>query len=442
MAVIELGLVTGDEEEPPPPRRRPGLPRGELRTVLAALVALGCLLGVTASIPPGGEPVRTLWSIPFRNEGNTFLLSGDAAFVLLSDTELTAYDLGSGAARWTLHAPDGGLWPAVVTPGLLLVSWSVPDRSATSLINETSAVDPVTGRTLWRRPGQNAGLVGGNVLLTDWSDEIGGARGFELVRASDGGTVWKRDAPAGGWRDVVSAPGGEYVATSTNTGQVDLLAGADGRHLARVTVPWTRVGLLGNSFQGYSGLRLTADGLFVENVGRDFQRTTHYALPGLRQTWDVRTPQAGGSIDCGPVLCVFQTYGMNAYDMATGDLRWQRPGVTTAAPLGDGRIVVDGTTDSDPSTQHYFLDAATGRVLVASGKAQPIYDWRSGGATTWLTSATADPPRRTAIAELTGTTVVMRGSVPEVLRDSCHSQDDVIACATPDGRLEVLKIGP
>ena len=112
MTVIELGLVTDGGDQPPaaPPRRT--LRRTELRRVLVAVVAIVCALTVTGSARPDPHGPARLWSTPFHEGADSFMLAGDAAYVLAQSgsTRLTAYDLRTGAVRWSNSSLGDAKW--------------------------------------------------------------------------------------------------------------------------------------------------------------------------------------------------------------------------------------------------------------------------------------------------------------------------------------------
>src|SRR5689334_18184580 len=120
MAVIELGLVTGDDEEPRAPARRRIRP-GDIR-ILAAVVAVLCVVAVTGSEPPESHAPVTLWSVPLQGGSDSFASEGSNVYVLSTapgqERSLTAYDLRTGEDRWTTRDVDDATWIGSVTDGV------------------------------------------------------------------------------------------------------------------------------------------------------------------------------------------------------------------------------------------------------------------------------------------------------------------------------------
>ncbi|MEU7901765.1 PQQ-binding-like beta-propeller repeat protein [Actinoplanes sp. NPDC049118] len=449
MTVIELGLVTDGGDRPPSARSRRPIGRAELRRVLVAAVAIVCVLTVTGSARPEPHGPARLWSTPFREGADTFMVAGGGAYVLSQSggTRLTAHDLRTGVVRWSNPVPDNADVLGLIQAGVLLlpaahttVRFKDPDGLEVyrEFSRDTIAVDAVTGRQLWRRPGELAAATGDRALLTEWNDDGSRVRAMQMVRVADGGTVWsRRAADLETWvtdgRFQIRA---DRLVTASAKGDVEVFDLADGSPVSAATLPWGRP-----PAQDSRATALTVEGhrLYVEHSDQERTTVTAYDTETLRRLWHIEPRSPGGAFGCGPVLCLNGPDGTAGYDRDTGELRWRIPGSANAFPLVTGQLLVD---DDESGARHHLIDAATGRRLADLGTAAPV--WNLGTtASPYLLARTREPAGLMSVSrfdERSGE-VLLLGAMPPVIEYGCQSEGTLLACMTQDSRLAVTDVG-
>lgn len=449
MTVIELGLVTDDGDRPPAEPARRTLRRGELRRVLVAVVAIVCLLAVTGSARPEPHGPARLWSTPFREGADTFMLSGDAAYLLTQSgtTRLTAYDLRTGAVRWSNSNIGNPTWLGQIHAGVLLLPGDYAtarfkdlDGSEVSreFSRDTIAVDTVTGRQLWHRPGEMSLATGGRVLLTEWNDDGSRVSTVRVVRIADGGDLWSR--PAGrmeSWAtDNMNRAEADRLITASAKGEVEVLDLADGSPVAAATLPWGRRPAQDNRD---TALIVQGHRLYVERVEQERTSITAYDTETLRRLWHLESDAPGGAFDCGPVLCMRGLDGAAGYDSDTGELRWRLPGSSNVFPFGGGKLLVD---DDESGIRHHLVDVATGRRLADLGTASPVWNFTTA-ASPYLLARTREPAGLVSVSQYDERSgeLLLRGVMPPVVEYGCQSEGSLLACVTQDGLLAVTDVG-
>src|SRR3954452_2600304 len=156
MTIIELGDPGSAATAPAPARRRLDH-RIAVRWAAAAVTVL-CAATLTGSAVSGSTVIRPRWSVTFSP---TSLVDAarDTVFVqsINAGSQVTAYELGSGAVRWSkgLPMPRGRMTARV--PGAVLVP---------ILLEGTVALDPRTGAEMWRLPGDIVSATPETALLT------------------------------------------------------------------------------------------------------------------------------------------------------------------------------------------------------------------------------------------------------------------------------------
>ncbi|MFI5931515.1 PQQ-binding-like beta-propeller repeat protein [Actinoplanes sp. NPDC051494] len=431
MAVIELGLVTGDE-----PRAQPWRPRPRL---LAAAVAILCLLTVTGSAPVRSHSFTELWSVPFQGDADAFTITGDAVYVL-SGAELTAYEPHTGATRWTVPGLDGVPWIGpVVADTVLLPAGAVDDSSdfggSGSGEAETVAIDAATGRQRWRLRGGIIDLGPGRVLLGGGRDAAGSLR---VVDLRDGSTLWSRTGLGAQTRVAAGTGTADRVVTATAGGRVTVQDAADGRLVATAGALWPAGGP-DTAFD----VAVTDHTLHVQRTDYNATTLTVYDTETLTERWRT-TRVINAYYDCGPVMCLVDQLGLAGVDGTTGDRIWFRPGDGFGRPLSTDRILVDrpaGGIGLDDLLSA-LVDSRTGRQLGYLDALELIREPGRPGPAYLIKRRTRQPPGRSAIAELNERTgeVLMRGSIERPLDYSCESAFDVLACVTADARLVVTDL--
>lgn len=448
MTVIELGDVTPGSElpaaaEPPDDDRR------AVRLFALAAVAVLCVLTVTGSVRPEPAMLRTLWSIPF-GLADRYAMTSDALYAATAATRarLTAYDLGSGAVRWSAAMPDPNGWPLTAEAAgvLLLPAGRVtkqidsPDGGSylAEFFRQTVAVDARTGAELWRLPGEAFAISGRTALLVDRGGDQGDTlRAFRLVDLSGGDVRWSRTTA--GTAQV--ALGGadqrnpDRLVTVTATGDAEVLRLADGAPTAAGHIDY-RAG----SPEDGEFVDLLVDGrnLYLRMAGGRGDSLTAYSLDTLRQVWRHGDTARVTAYPCGVVLCSLMNPGMTAFDPATGRELWSDPRVQSAWPAGPGRLL---SSEGGPD-EYTLVDAATGRRIARLGTGQPIQD--TDGTVAYLMRDTRDPAYQTSVSriDLASGVVGLRGVIPRIGGDyGCTATADRLACPTVSGRLVVVEVG-
>jgi len=323
----------------------------------------------------------------------------------------------AGSARVTHEEPDG-------------------TRSWREFSRDTTALDTVTGRPLWRGRGEVAAVVGDRVLLSEWNGTGDRARRMRMVRLRDGGTVWSRDrVDLTYWAtDTTAGAGAERLLTLDPDGRAEVLAIADGSVVTTGRLPWS------GSTQGedYSMITVTGRRLYLDQTVHNQSSVTAYDADTLRRLWRVEQPSSGGSYACGPVVCVSDGTTVAGHDRETGALRWRLPAAMNGFLLPGGRLIVD----EEGGARHTLVDAATGRRLADLGPATPVWD-SFGRATAYLVAGTRQPAGLTSVSRFDPASgeVVLRGTIMPVLDYACRYEDDLLACATQDNRLVVTDVG-
>jgi outer membrane protein assembly factor BamB len=340
--IVDLDVV------PPAPARRLR-PVAPPRSVTLFLVGLLTLAGVTGSVRPAADSAGPRWSAAFDRNDDTVTLTPTSLYLFHHDATspaLKAYDLATGALRWSAPAPDIVAEAPAVSAGVIVVPddferyFNRPDLLL-ARTTRTIARDARTGAALWRAAGAAAEVTDRSVLLA-------GAGQVLDVGLRDGRTLWAQPAP--GLASVVVL--GDNVITATADGRLTVLRYADGAVIRTRQVPWAE-----NS-------RLSAAAGHLVVTGRV---STVYRPDTLAELWH----SDGLLADCRATLCGPAPGGLTGYDPDTGARRWQAPGMTTAWPLRDDRVVAT----SDLTGTFQLLDPASGARLGPAGTG--LGTWRT-----------------------------------------------------------------
>ncbi|RZU49945.1 putative pyrroloquinoline-quinone binding quinoprotein [Krasilnikovia cinnamomea] len=454
MAVIELGYVgSGGAELPEPPPLRPAeWGRRHLRRLTAALLAVLCLVTVTASDHlPAPRGLQARWEILFF-QGDMFTLARDTVVVLSSGAtqRLTGYDLDRGTPRWSREM-DQPVPYLITTPGSSVVLLPTVERSVPStpdgsqmqsIFTQTVAIDAATGAQLWRAPGDVTAVslahlpIGGDrVLLADHAADSTAVTGVRLVGARDGREVWRRDTP-GAQQIATIGPDPrrpDRVATVTGAGQVRLLRLSDGAELGggTVSVPST-----GSAPDRYVNLGWHGGQLTVTQTTDTGVTVTGYGGQPLRQRWRVDEPDAVAAYGCGPVWCISTGAALIGRDWDSGLERWRAPLSHSARPFGADMLAVEGTADA----RYAILDAGTGRSI-ARLDGEPVED--VAGTRVLTISPTVTPGGRSAVGRVdlrTGETFTL-GTIDGVSDYGCLTDRGLLVCQSVHDRLTVSAVG-
>jgi hypothetical protein len=400
-------------------RRRPVVPS---RSVALFVVGVLTLLLATASARPVTPVVAVLWSGAYDRDNDTVTVTPSSLFVF-HQPALTAYDLATGATRWSVPAPavlpevpavaDG----VVVAPDAFERYFQRPDL-VLARTTRTVARDARSGAVLWRAAGGPEAVGERSVLLAD-GDQL------RDVGLHDGRTLWSR--PAAGLVSVVVL--GDAVVTAAADGRLTVLGYADGAFRRTEKVPWA-----GRAWLSAAGGRLV-----VTSQGPSgLTSSVVYRPDTLAELW-----RADGTLaDCHAVVCGADAGGLVGYDPDTGAPRWEAGGMTVAWPVADDRIVASSEVDG----RFQLLDPASGRAVGAVGSG--LGSWR-----TEARSAVADSPDPSAVFALRsvtatpGETAVVRIDVATGARSllgaiarsgwiGCRNVADYLVCLQ-DSRLTV-----
>jgi outer membrane protein assembly factor BamB len=450
MAVIELGVLHGEGDEPAVDAPRRPLDRRDLRRVLVALVTAFCVLTVTGSARPDPHGLRQLWSTAFDQGGGTFIMSADSIFVLnqLGTDQLTAYDLRTGAVRWSHPGPDDATWLSDIKAGVILLpaglttaQYVETDGSTITrdFNRDTVAVDARTGRQLWRESGELIATVGDRAVLTEWNAAGDNVSSFRTVRLGDGGTVWS--SPARHVRSWITDTGtgaiAERLVTITETGSAEVLDLDDGSLVATAMLPWRPESSQESDF---TAVTLEGTQLYLDRTKGDQSTITAYDTETLRSLWSIEQTAPGGIYGCGPVLCLSTTTRTSGHDRRTGAQRWQISGAANGFPLLDGVLMVDD--DDETGTRHHLIEAATGHQIADLGSAVPVWNYQLNRTPYVVAHAerSTDLMLISRVDEKSGE-VLLRGTLPAVLDYGCQTDDTLVACITQDDRLIVTDVG-
>ncbi|GAA2507909.1 PQQ-binding-like beta-propeller repeat protein [Winogradskya humida] len=418
MTVIDLGVVGAVPGKKAAPRPRRFL-------VLGRLIAVACLLTVTASAPPRPGPFTALWSIPLSDGLDQVQTAEDAIHVLRHGppNQLITYSLRTGAIRSTITVPDEARIISETAGDVVLIALGA--TSPPSFGRETVAVDTATGRQLWRLPGAVTGFSDGLVLLSEWGPNARTVRTLRVVGLRDGAQAWSRSAPYG-WVSTETDRG--RVITVGSDGHAEVRALADGRLVAQAALPWT----------GTSRINARDGILVVENYDdlRQQNKVTVFDLATMRPQWAAVALGNGGIVDCGPVLCGYDGTGVSGWDRATGIQRWYQARTNVIYPLDGGRV---GTSVGELGTDELVvLSAESGAVVSRTPRAKMVPS--HGSATVYVLATTVTPFAQTAVWRLdqhTGGSTLL-GLIGQLMDYSCDSRAELLICATADARLVTL----
>jgi outer membrane protein assembly factor BamB len=445
MTVIDLGLVTSGDQPPPASERR-ARDRRDVRRVLIAVVAAFCVLTVTGSARPDPRGLPRLWSIPYSEGGDAFTLNGDALYLLTTagDTKLTAYDLRTGAIRWSNGELADTTSPGSIEGGVILLPAGSTTARYTAedgteafreFSRETVAVDTATGRELWRRAGEFNVATGDLAVLTELNDEGSAVMALRAVRLSDGSPVWSH--PAGNleswFSDRPGSAAAERLITITPEGWIEVLNLADGALVTSGQLPWGRQP---PKVDEYSSVTPEGRRLYLIHTRPDRSTITAYETDTLRELWQMERQSRGGIEDCGSVVCFSSENELAGYDRDSGQPRWRVPGAANAFPLSGGRVLV-----AVNETGARLLDAGTGRQLADLGAAGPVWSF-GAAASPYLVAPTREPAGFMSVSRVDPRSgeVLMRGTIVPV-GGGCQSADSLLACVTQNKQLIVTDVG-
>jgi outer membrane protein assembly factor BamB len=421
MTIIELGDPgsAAARSVPAPRRREPHI------AVRLAAVALLCVAAIGGSARPAPTMIRPGWSIPFDRTSIVKVTPG-TVFILSTGggSQVTAYDLGNGAVRWSKRLPmSRGRMTAAESGALMVPVGPAGDTEA------TVALDRRTGAEMWRLPGDVVHATPETALLA------GPDATMRQVRIADGAEIWSRPlGHAVSWTILGPEPRSVRIVIAAPDGRVQVLRLSDGALLSHGRLP-TSVGV---------PVKEDAGVLYVNRMETNRAVAAAYDLDTLTMRW--RFAQ-GASDDvpamaaraCGIVLCFHDGVSTVGLDLDSGAARWRAGGWIDPVPVaGENRLLAD----SFDHAWHALIDSVTGRIVAELGAGTPVWD-STGSVPTYYLRAVAPSGRRVAVSRINLRTgeLQVRGMVGAVGFPGCTAVGVTLVCGTADGRLAVTAVG-
>ncbi len=445
MALIDLGEASHDAPEHVVPVNVP-----RVRRLALAVVAIAGMLTLSGAVAPGPAAVRPLWTAPLRDEESVTLTDDTAyldTYAAAGEARLTAYDLATGAVRWTVPAGTGVSWngPAPAGDVLLvptdhaMVSEKVADGTYSIAFNRTTiALDARTGAERWRTAGEvQPAFLDGSALITEFDDHAHLTR-LRRVGLADGRELWSRATPAtASWALLWQADRPSEIVTATAAGEIRFYRYADGSLRFTGRLPW-RIGRTQAADLYAAGSYLAVRRSEVSSAG-----STIYRPDDLTELW--RTGDRTGFVTaCGPLLCSISETEVVGRDPATGRERWRYAGVQGVRALTPDRLLLE--QDSLDGTR-LLVDAATGRAIgpPPTGQAawaHTAFGEGAPGGSVFILRRTREPPGQVAVTRLevaTGKQSLL-GTVGPIGEQTCVAATRYLACRAAD-KLIVTAVG-
>jgi outer membrane protein assembly factor BamB len=399
--------------------RRPGSGRRWRVTAAAALL----MLTATAAASPSPPWATLRFTIP-APDGVT--IDGDLLYAMdgaeTGRRTLTAYRLADGTPAWESTSRAEGGWFAVQygIPFHTTVSFVERDGGLFSYVEETTALDPATGRARWTLPGSPIAFLPDGPVVLGQARSAGGEFAYWEIHGVDTATgqeMWRLPIT-----DLWSYDGSglrvpRYLVSLTDGGQ---LSSYDIRTGARLAT--TATGLSPDVAQLSVADRLVLVGWHE----RGRQELTAYDVTTLDRRWTTDLSVTTRLVrPCGPVLCAAGDSVLYALDPATGARAWSADLPRSAdgaggfdiyhggPPWPPGHLLAFGPSGS------WILDATTGEPVLGSrewrvpmdgrilgGTGEPILtryhaEWREVGRT-WFGRVRDDPVRIEVLGTVDG----------------------------------------
>jgi outer membrane protein assembly factor BamB len=386
MTLIDLGEAAWDEFTPGPPADH----RRIQRALLAVLVAAGVF--VLAGSAHGSTPsLRPVWNIPY-SERNTTTFDRHTLYVAGLDEQsrssLTAYDLATGARRWSSPAGDeptghrpqvlGDVVIASADPRMVTHEDSNGNRYSFPSARTTIALDAATGARLWRTSGEARVSTGTGTLLISENDEQGRAVRLRQVRPRDGVDIWSRALPPlAAWTLLPDDDNPTAIATATSAGQFTIFGYAAGEPRRHGRMSWATKAITPILWPAGNNLAV------IRDITADDNNTTVYDSTTFQPLWT-----SGWVLTCGRLVCSTDVRGVTGRDPVTGRVVWTSPGAQDTIPVSDDRVLFGAGVEpqklqlADAKTGRPIgrpltglpsgLDSAANAVLVLRSSSQPV----------------------------------------------------------------------
>ncbi|KHD77107.1 hypothetical protein MB27_13475 [Actinoplanes utahensis] len=450
MTVIDLGDVSG----PQPERAGSGGPlagefrRGTVRRLALAAMAVVCAVALGASARPVPPLVHELWSGPIT-EQDRIAFDGDTLFLHRYngwENVLSALDAATGTVRWTrplgkqvFELDSAASVGVILLPGDERTVRATNTDGSTTLVTFASsviAIDPATGRDLWRRSGgyeYTARRDG--ILLTDRGDDGMLTRG-RLVHPRTGAVIWERPLPRADSYATEFRHGAPFrLVAVTPAGDVTVLNYADGAPVVTGRIPWLSGAAAGD---GGSSLSTAPGLLLVNRTEKGSGSVTAYRIDTLDRLWHRDGDQHLSSHECGPVVCLVNIDSFQALDPLTGALRWAGSGYPSTFGTSDGDVLMTSAAGDDTETM--VRDAATGRQRGSAIRGWPAFSTVDAGHVLFLHNSPPNPaPAAVRRLDLATGGVTLLGDLPLVGSGRCTSAGRYLACYSA-GRLVVSTV--
>ncbi|MPZ25245.1 MAG: PQQ-binding-like beta-propeller repeat protein [Micromonosporaceae bacterium] len=395
-------------------------------------VVLPSLAGglVLALVSGSAAPLPDRVSIPLpTGDDSRFDIIGNLAFVAESRTRWGAYDLATGARRWSLERPDADRVGLVAIGGVL-----VDHRSGFG-----RGLDPDTGDGLWSGAAQDragssswsifqavAGAGVGVVTGHHWSTPDGLAHRFYGVDLVTGQVRWEAVPDAAVRVRLVGQP--PLVVSVATDGWVQLRSLRTGAVRAGRRLP------AGTGDQ----LTVAGDRLVLATEGPAGMVLRGYPLGTLADGWErvVPPPPTGGRWQpvqrCGSMVCV-GALDRVVVDPMTGRVAWTIDAGRRrlVQPVGDRFLAFDRRGELSG-----LLDARTGRLIrsLAGWRAALPGEAAGPGAARdrlVLTRPAPGPRTRVVALDLTSATLADLGELPG-RPERCQPYDGGLVCQQHD----------
>lgn len=300
--------------------------------------------GRTGSRGPGG--VELLFKVPVDRADLAFVPASDGQRLYADvNRRIEAFDLGTGARRWSYQRPLGGPSSLVARDGRLF--WA----------GDTAvALDAATGRELWRRPlPSSAGLGESDGDAEAYYVGLKDHRVLAL-RATDGALLWSRDLgpdwPYGGVVRGMTVSGDTvYAAVEHDTGINGHIGTGDVFALDRRTgaVHWVYRNGDGTRLDIYQSAGRVAGRLLLLSANWENEYIAIDRLTGA-EVWRAHGEDPYFGMDEAPEVRGDRAYFASqdqqavALELATGRVVWRtrvRSGASKVAPCGKRLLVED-----------------------------------------------------------------------------------------------------